>query len=162
MSLNDGSSEVKPLGVSAAEIKPSDEETTKTMRRVRARWLGDYRTDISVRDVHHMKGDETPQYGGEDTGPMPTEFLLASVASCMCLAVFHIAKKRHITLDMLEVSAWAKKDMQAFRFNEIHVLVESNMESAELDKLVNHAKNYCFVSNTIIQGCPIHVTTGLL
>ncbi|MCI0712770.1 MAG: OsmC family protein, partial [Chloroflexi bacterium] len=97
---------------------------------------------------------------GEDAGPMPTEFFLVSIASCMCLAVYHIARKRRISLDKLEVSAWGHKDMQAFRFNEIHVLVESNLD--EIEKLVDLAKAYCFVSNTIIQGCPIHVTASQL
>ena len=57
------------------------------LRTVHVRWMGQYRTDISIRGVHKLGGDETPEYGGDDSGPMPTEFFLASVASCMCLAV---------------------------------------------------------------------------
>ena len=129
------------------------------MRHVHVRWLGEYRTDISIRGVHHVKGDETPRYGGDDTGPMPTEFLLAAVASCMCLAVYHIARKQRIQLNELEVGAWADKDMQAFRFNEINLLVQADLPAERLAKLVERAREYCFVSNTIIQGCPINVTT---
>jgi uncharacterized OsmC-like protein len=124
--------------------------------------MGQYQTDISIRGEHHIRGDETPQYGGEDAGPMPTELFLAGIASCMCLAVAHVARKRQIPLDKLEVSAWGEKDMHAFRFNEIHMLVQANLEAVELKKLSDSAKGYCFVSNTIIHGCPIHVTTGQL
>ena len=33
------------------------------LRRIHVRWLGDYRTEISVRGVHTISGDEIPQYG---------------------------------------------------------------------------------------------------
>lgn len=125
------------------------------MRRIYVRWLGDYRTEISVRGVHTINGDETPQYGGEDTGPMPTELLLAGVASCMCLAVSHVARKRRIQLEHLAVSAEAEKDMKAFRFHIIDLLVQANLPQPELDALVNRAKEYCFVSNTLINGCDV-------
>ena len=125
------------------------------MRRIHVRWLGDYRTEISVRGVHTIKGDETPQYGGEDTGPMPTELLLAGVASCMCLAVFHVARKRRLTLGNLSVSAEAEKDMEAFRFHLINLLVQADLPQKKLDALVDQAKGYCFVSNTLLHGCDI-------
>ena len=129
------------------------------MRRIHVRWLGDYRTEISVRGVHTIKGDETPQYGGEDTGPMPTELLLAGVASCMCLAVSHVARKRRVTLENLAVSAEAEKDMKEFRFHLINLLVQADLPQAKLDDLVERAKGYCFVSNTLLQGCDVQTVT---
>ena len=129
------------------------------LRRIHVRWLGDYRTEISVRGVHTIKGDEMPQYGGEDAGPMPTELLLAGVASCMCLAVSHVARKQRIELKNLAVSAEAEKDMEAFRFHVINLLVQADLPQAELDALVNRAKSYCFVSNTLLHGCDIETTT---
>ena len=128
-------------------------------RSVHVRWLGDYRTDINIRGVHRIRGDETPRYGGDDTGPMPTELLLASVASCMCLAVYHLAKKRRITLRSLEIGASAEKDMTAFRFQEIQLVVQADLPADLLAPLVEKARAYCFVSNTVIAGCPIHITT---
>jgi uncharacterized OsmC-like protein len=125
------------------------------MRRIHVRWLGDYRTEISVRGIHTIKGDETPQYGGEDTGPMPTELLLAGVASCMCLAVSHMARKRRITLGQLTVSAEAEKDMKDFRFHLINLLVRADLPQAKLDALVDQARAYCFVSNTLLHGCDV-------
>lgn len=134
------------------------EETNLTYneRRVNVRWLGGYRTEIDVRGVHHLQGDETPQYGGEDTGPMPTELLLAAVGSCMCLAVAHVAKKRRITITQLSLNVGAEKDMQAFRFHDIFLTVRADLPQAELDKLVEHARHYCFVSNTLLSGCTLH------
>ena len=129
------------------------------LRRVHVRWLEGYRTEIDIRGVHRIKGDETPRYGGEDTGPMPTELLLAAVASCMCQAIYHVARKRRIALNTLEIGASAEKDMDAFRFNEMHLTVQADLPPDALDALVERAKGYCFVSNTVIQGCPVHIAT---
>jgi putative redox protein len=132
---------------------------SETLRRIQVRWLGDYRTEISVRGVHILNGDETPQYGGQDSGPMPTELLLAGVASCMCLAVSHVARKRRITLGELAVSAEAEKDMKEFRFHSIALLVQADLPQAELEALVARAKDYCFVSNTLIHGCAVNTAS---
>lgn len=124
-------------------------------RRIQVRWLGDYRTEIDIRGVHKITGDETPQYGGQDTGPMPTELLLAGVASCMCLAVSHVARKRRIEINSLTVAAEAEKDMNAFRFHLIELLVQCDLPQPELEALVERARGYCFVSNTLIHGCEV-------
>ena len=140
------------------------EETNLTYneRRVNVRWLGGYRTEIDVRGVHHLQGDETPQYGGEDTGPMPTELLLAAVGSCMCLAVAHVARKRSITLTQISVEVNAEKDMHAFRFHDIFVTLHADLPQDQLGQLVEHARHYCFVSNTILKGCNINYTAESL
>jgi len=122
--------------------------------------MGQYRTDITIRGVHRLEGDETPEYGGDDSGPMPTEFFLASVASCMCLAVSHMAQKRRIKLENIEVNANAEKDMEIFRFKKLRLEIQADLPSKKLRSLVQQAKKYCFVSNTIIEGCPINITTN--
>ncbi len=130
------------------------------LRTVHVRWMGQYRTDISIRGVHRLEGDETPEYGGDDSGPMPTEFFLASVASCMCLAVSHMAQKRRIQLENIEVTANGEKDMEIFRFKKLPLEIQADLPSKKLQSLVQQAKKYCFVSNTIIEGCPINITTN--
>lgn len=121
------------------------------------RWLGGYRTETNIRDVHYLLGDETPQYGGEDTGPMPTEMLLMAVGTCMCLAVVHIARKRHVSLGKVSVETAAMKDEKAFRFRSIQMVVHADLPQGQLDPLVNLAYRYCFVSNTLTQGCSVDV-----
>ena len=127
-------------------------------RRVSVRWLGGYRTHIDVRGVHQMQGDETPEYGGEDTGPMPTELLLAAVGTCMCLAVAHVARKRRIAIGQRSLDVGAEKDMQAFRFRDIYLTIRADLPQAQLDPLVEQARHYCFVSNTLVAGCTMHCT----
>jgi uncharacterized OsmC-like protein len=93
---------------------------------------------------------------------MPTELLLAALGSCMCLAVAHIAKKRRIALARIAVDVSAEKDMQFFRFSEITVTVRADLPQEQLDPLFEQAKRYCFVSNTLIEGCRIHYTVESL
>jgi uncharacterized OsmC-like protein len=125
-------------------------------RLVNIEWLGGYQTQIDVRGVHHFGGDELPQYGGQDRGPMPTEFLLIAIGDCMCLAVAHVARKRNIPVTKIKVEVGAEKDMHAFRFQDIFVAIQADLPQAELDELIGHARHYCFVSNTISHGCNIH------
>jgi putative redox protein len=128
-------------------------------RAVHVRWMGQYQTNINIRGVHELIGDETSEYGGNDSGPMPTEFFLASVASCLCLAITHIGQKKKILLNSVEVIASGEKDPKLFQFKNIHLEVQADLPATELQPLVMQAKKFCFVSNTIIKGCPINVTT---
>ena len=84
--------------------------------------------------------------------------LLAGIASCMCLAVTHIARKRRIGLENLTVTAEAEKDMTAFRFHVISIVVQASLPQEELEALVDRAEGYCFVTNTLLHGCDVQTT----
>jgi uncharacterized OsmC-like protein len=45
-----------------------------------------------------------------------------------------------------------------FRFREIAVLVRANLPQDQLAPLVEQARRYCFVSNTLTTGCTIQYT----
>lgn len=122
-------------------------------------WLGDYRTEIEVRGLHHMLGDEAPEYGGEDTGPMPTDYLLVAVGTCMCLAIAHVAKKRRVELGEIKVGVSATKHEKEFRFDSIQLLIQADLPPEQLDPLVEQARRVCFVSNTLAAACPVSITT---
>ena len=62
-------------------------------------------------------------------------------------------------LNTIEVNASAEKDTEIFQFKEIHLQVKADIPEEKLQLLVMQAKKYCFVSNTIIEGCPINITT---
>ena len=96
-------------------------------RAVHVRWMGQYQTNINIRGVHQLIGDETSEYGGNDSGPMPTEFFLASVASCLCLAITHIGQKKKILLNSVEVIASGEKDPKIFQFKNIHLEVQADI-----------------------------------
>ncbi len=62
-------------------------------------------------------------------------------------------------LNTIEVNASAEKDTEIFQFKEIYLQVKADIPEDKLQLLVMQAKKYCFVSNTIIEGCPITITT---
>ena len=128
------------------------------MLEVQAVWKKRYQVEVTARQFL-VESDEPPRYGGDDTGMMPTELFLASVASCFCLALVYAAKNRRIRLDGLSVTVLGDKDINNFTFNKIVVRVISSLQQRYLEEIMALAKKYCFVSNTITRSCPIEYET---
>ena len=72
-------------------------------RIVTTRWTGGMR---AVSDVNGFEivVDEPETHGGTNTGPQPTDLLLASIASCIVLSMAFVARKRGIELLDLDVT----------------------------------------------------------
>jgi putative redox protein len=116
---------------------------------VTASWEGAYRCRVTVRQFELRVDEPGPRGGGTDTGPQPTELLLASVASCFALAVAHVAGQRGVELPDLSVTAAGEYD--GLCFGAVRVEVRSSHPRAELAELVERAKRYCYVSNTLLR-----------
>ena len=69
-----------------------------------ARWRGGWRCDVDAGGFA-LVVDEPVASGGTGAGPMPTDLLLASLASCYALALAWAARKRGFELPDLEVTA---------------------------------------------------------
>ncbi|MGH9002052.1 MAG: OsmC family protein [Acidimicrobiia bacterium] len=126
----------------------------KTMS-VAATWEGGYRARMNVRG-HELVADEPESAGGDDTGPQPSEFLLAALASCFTLAIYHVARKRDIKLDDLSVTATGT--YEGPKFARLSLEVTSGMPRDVLDVLVERAKAVCYVSNTLRAVSEVEVT----
>ncbi len=111
-----------------------------------ANWDSGYRCTVPVRQFEIVV-DEPPSAGGTDTGPTPTEFFLASLASCFTLAVYHAARKRSVEIPDLEVKVTGK--YLGLRFDRITVEVASSLERDKLEALIEPAIKYCYVSQTL-------------
>lgn len=121
------------------------EARAKTLS-VDATWEGGYRCRVAARDFEILV-DEPKGAGGDDTGPQPSEVFLASLASCFTLALYHVARKRDLTLGDLAVRATGTYDGP--RFVQLVLEVRSGLERATLDPLIERAKAVCYVSNTL-------------
>jgi putative redox protein len=115
--------------------------------RLTAYWEGGYRCRVPIRDFE-LVSDEPPESGGADAGPMPTELLVASLATCFAAAIYHAARKRDITLPDLDVTVDA--DYTGTRLSALRVEVRSSMAREQLQPLVERARSYCYVSNTLL------------
>jgi putative redox protein len=118
---------------------------------VSARWLGGYESCVTARG-HEIAVDEPEYAGGEDAGMMPTEVFCASIASCFCLALRHVAAKRGRELPGLRVEVRAERAGGELRYGRIEVEAEADVPGEELEPLIEPARRVCWVSNTLVAG----------
>jgi uncharacterized OsmC-like protein len=124
------------------------------MIEAKAEWKKNYQVRVSVREFE-IDVDEPPQYHGEDTGMMPTELFISSLASCFCLALVFVAKKKRVQITDMRVDVSAEADTKNFRYSRLIVKVGSSIANSVLEEMIVQAKKYCYVSNTISQSCPV-------
>jgi putative redox protein len=117
----------------------------------RAVWRGGYATDVRARE-HEVRVDEP---AGDDSGMMPTELFCASLATCFCLAVAHVAGKRDVATPGLEVTVRAERSGRELRYERLVVTASAAMDAEALDGLVRRAVRFCWVSNTLAAGVAV-------
>ena len=113
-----------------------------------ARWKGGMQVDLTARG-HHIRVDEPPEFGGTDTGPMPTEMLTGALASCMCLATAWAARKRRVELPDLEVLVRPVREPGQPRYGRYEVTVLTSADPEAMRKVLDLAKRWCWVTNTL-------------
>lgn len=115
-------------------------------RTVHTRWTGGMRA-ITRAGGFDIVVDEPERSGGTNTGPQPTDLLLASITSCFALAMAYVAGKRGIELLGLDVSAVGTYDGP--RFTRILLSATSDSPREVLEGLMPEAERLCYVSNTL-------------
>jgi putative redox protein len=129
---------------------------------VTARWEGDWRCRVAVLRAggagFELVVDEPESAGGTGTGPMPTEYFLAAMASCYALALRWSADKRGAPLPDLAVTATGTYDGP--RFCKLVLDVATSAPAEVVGPLIRPALRVCYISNTIASSPPIEVTIG--
>jgi organic hydroperoxide reductase OsmC/OhrA len=118
---------------------------------VTAYWEGGYSCRVVARDKFELRADEPPGEGGTDTGPRPTELLLAALASCFTMALAYVARKGGVELPG-DLAVTATGEYAGPRFRKMRVEASCSLPRADLDRLVREAVRFCWVSNTIKGG----------
>jgi putative redox protein len=111
-----------------------------------ARWRGGWRCDVDAGGFA-LVVDEPASSGGTGEGPMPTDLLLASLASCYALALAWAARKRGFELPDLEVTATGT--YEGPRFAALVLTVSTSLDIDQLTPLLEPARRVCYVSNTL-------------
>jgi uncharacterized OsmC-like protein len=122
-----------------------------------ARWQDGFRCQVTAGGFD-LVVDEPPAVGGTGTGPMPTEYLLAALASCYALALTWAAAKRDIRLPGLTVTATGSYDGP--RFSRLQLTAAADVPAEVIEPLLEPARRGCYVSNTIAGSPPIEVAVG--
>jgi uncharacterized OsmC-like protein len=126
-------------------------------RTVLARWEGGMRAVVEAGEFDIVV-DEPESVGGTNTGPQPTDLLLASVASCLTRALAHVARRRGVELTGLRVQAVGTYDGP--KFVRISVTITSTTAAEVVEALIPQAERVCYVSNTL-RHCPeLRVSLG--
>jgi putative redox protein len=126
-------------------------------RTVVARWEGGMRAVVEAGEFAIVV-DEPEAAGGTNTGPQPTDLLLASVASCLTLALAHVARRRGVELVGLRVRAVGTYDGP--KFVRISVTITSTTAAEVVEALIPQAERICYVSNTLRLGPELRVSLG--
>ncbi len=124
------------------------------MIEAKAEWKKNYQIGVQVRQFE-LSADEPPKYNGEDTGMMPTELFISSLASCFCLALVYAANKKRMKINDMRVNVSSEADTKNLIYKKLIVKVKSSNSETQLESLIGLAKKYCYVSNTISQSCSI-------
>ena len=128
---------------------------------VEARWEPPYASVATARG-HEVRIDEPVHVGGEDSAMMPTELFFASVATCYCLAVAHVARKREIELPELRATVDAERVGNELRYSRLRIEIAAVADEAGLQALVERAKPFCWVSNMLADDVAVtYVVTAL-
>lgn len=125
-----------------------------TERTVTARWLGDYRVDVTAGEFG-LRVDEPAAVGGDGTGPQPTDLLLAAVSSCFVLSLAWAARKRGLVPESIAASVTATYD--GTRFSRIEIEVDVPGEVDQVEALIAAAERVCYVTNTLRRTPDIEV-----
>jgi putative redox protein len=126
-------------------------------RIVFARWAGGMKAVVQAGD-HEIIVDEPESAGGTNTGPQPTDLLLASIASCFTLAMAYAADRRGIELPDLRVRAVGT--YEGLKFIRIELLIGSTEPPGVLEKLISDAERVCYVTNTLREIPEIRIELG--
>ena len=125
---------------------------------VRARWESGYRADVSVR-TFDLVVDEPQWADGDDTGPMPTEYLLVALSSCYALALGHVARKRDIVTGPFTVEAIGTYEGPSFVAIDVKVSFD-DAPPGEIDMLLERAARVCYISNTLARQPAVTFSVG--
>ena len=119
-----------------------------------ATWRGGWLCSVQAGDFA-LTVDEPPSAGGTGRGPMPTDLLLASLASCYALALAWAAGKKGTELPDLTVAATGTYVGQCF--GSLTLTVRTSLAADRVTPLLEPAKRVCYVSNTFLNAPEIAV-----
>ena len=112
-------------------------------------------------DLHTAISDQSPDFGGDGLGPMPSELLLWSVAACFGQAIRYVAARRRQAVEGLSLEVAGIKDIKAFCFGEIVISVSAALPLDRLESIVLLAGKYCFVTNSLSTPVRVEVASVL-
>lgn len=116
------------------------------MRAVTVRWAGGkYTQDIQVGG-HKIRADEETGHGGDDTGLVPHELLLAALGACTAMTLKVYAERKGWPLRNVRVTVNGATGATGFVINR-ELAFEGVLDAEQQQRLLE-----------IADKCPVHKT----
>ena len=124
---------------------------------INTKWLGKMAFEWEVNE-HKIIIDATENVGGENKGPQPKPFMLASLGGCTAMDVISILKKMRVSDDIEDFNVKVSGELteeHPKQFSKMHIIFEFTPKQGKilpmekLKKAVNLSEErYCGVSVT--------------
>lgn len=124
----------------------------REVMEVSSTWTAGEQTSVSIRE-HSLKA-----YLHFEEGIVPPELLLASLASCMCLAMGYLSKKMKRELPPTTITV--RGTLRKFSIVKIEMDVTCDLPRDSLERMVEEAKKVCYCFKSLSEGRDI--TTSIV
>jgi peroxiredoxin-like protein len=120
-------------------------------------WTGEKNLQLAGAHLPAIKGGAPPEFKGRDDNWSPENLFVASLNSCYILTLLAIAEFSKIQLLSVSSSATGKLEKipggSSFQVTEIivkpRIVLASANDLARMPRILEKAKENCFVSNSI-------------
>lgn len=136
------------------EAKPSTLEAKATFKEGLA-------FDVELGG-HTIRVDAPEQFGGQNSGPKPTYFILASMMTCTGMDVVNLLRKQRVEFTSFSLSCETEIDdttPKTFTRGRIFYHLEGTFSEKDLEKIRQSVKasktKYCIVSISLEKSFPI-------
>ena len=110
--------------------------------------------------------DEPPQFGGEDLGANPVEYLLASYAGCINVVAHLTARELGINLERLEISVQgninparlfglSEEERAGFKQIDVNFSPVTDASPEQIEKWIDLIKSRCPVNDNLAFPTPL-------
>ncbi|MFC7251635.1 2-oxo acid dehydrogenase subunit E2 [Halomicroarcula sp. GCM10025324] len=104
----------------------------------------------TVRSRHfEWRADEPEEAGGEDTAPSPVEQFVGSLSSCLTLMIGHMADRRGVDIEEVNVTSQASPPEGRIERIETDIDVVSAESAEDVERVVQMAERACYVNQVI-------------
>jgi len=121
-----------------------------------AGYLGGTKFELRARS-HRLISDQPADNGGQDSGPTPPEFLLASLASCAGFYAAQYLNARHLPAADLSVRVTAEKAKDPARLASFLIEVTAPGLDERHQAGILRAVKTCLIHNTLLHQPTVEV-----
>jgi len=119
----------------------------------------------SARQFNDFSVDEPTPFHGMDLGPSSVEYVLIGIGGCLGTSFIYCLQKRNIKMKSVEIVVDGKLShvgpKMLLRLTKVDAEIkfkpEENASSEDIFECIKNFREYCIVSNSIVDGLPINV-----